>query len=239
MKSRPDRTSPWGVRLFFEEREFEAMMIDLSLRSDLPVFEPGIGVDVDRVLLKGFGLEADYVSLEKGILGRTLFTKKGIAKIEIARELAEEAETDQLARRRLRTTLAHEAGHVACHQGLFLGDTETLSLFGSASVKEKPAILCREESGGVYRGEWWEYQANKCMAALLLPKFHFIPQLEDALKAVGVVSFKKAIVTGQDEAVIRSLANTFDVSWQAVLLRLQELGFAPSAGTANQQVMTL
>jgi hypothetical protein len=227
------------VRIYFDDREFEAMMTEVSLRADLPVFTPGTGIDVDRVLLKGFGLEADYVSLPSGILGRTLFTKKGVAKIEIARELAEEAETDQLARRRLRTTLAHEAGHVACHQQLFIGDTETLSLFGNAPAKEKPSILCREESGGVYKGEWWEFQANKCMAALLLPKFHFIPQLEETLKAAGVVSFKKALGAGQDEAVIRSLANTFDVSWQAVLLRLQELGFAPSAGTAKQQTMRL
>lgn len=239
MKTRPDRGSPWGVRVFFEDREFESMMMELSLRSDLPVFVPGAGVDVDRVLLKGFGLEADFVPLPRGILGRTLFTKKGVAKIEIDRELAEEAETDQLARRRLRTTLAHEAGHVACHQQLFLGDTETLSLFGNASAKERPAILCREAAPGSYQGEWWEFQANKCMAALLLPKFQFVPHLHAALGAAGVVSFAQALKSGQDEAVIRSLANTFDVSWQAVLLRLQDLGFAPSAGTANQQTMTL
>lgn len=241
MKTRRDVQSPWGVRVYFEPREFEAMMADLFLRVDGEVFQSGSGVDVDWVLLKGLGLEADYIELPNGVLGRTLFRRDGVAKIEIARDLAESAETDQLARRRLRTTLAHEAGHVACHQQLFVQDTETLSLFGAQNTaQEKPAILCRETSVDAgYRGEWWEYQANQCMAALLLPKHLFIPQVKQALDAHGVGSFVEALRGGYDESVIRMLANVFDVSWQAALLRLQELGFAPTEGTAYQQKMAI
>ena len=121
------------------------MMKDLLLCAGPGVFVEGSGVDADRVLLAAYQLEADYVSLPDGVLGRTLFRAEGSVQIEISRKLADEAEIETLARRRFRTTLAHECGHVACHRMLFQADTETMSLFpsGEGHEEEKPAILCR------------------------------------------------------------------------------------------------
>jgi hypothetical protein len=45
-------------------------------------------------------------------------------------------------------------------------------LFGDFSDPKKPKILCRDErsGGSAYRGQWWEYQANKAMGSLLMPE---------------------------------------------------------------------
>lgn len=242
MRSSRDHRSPWGQRVYFEVCEFETMMKELLLGAGPGVFVEGSGVDVDRVLLATFKLEADYVSLPDGVLGRTLFLADGTAQIEVSRELSDEAETDTVARRRLRTTLAHECGHVACHRILFLADTETISLFpsGGAPVEEKPAILCRENTVALgYSGEWWEYQANQCMACLLLPRHLLVPRFQAALTGVGVASYEEAANQGKDEEIVRTLAKVFDVSWQALLYRLEELGFIPNREQLNQGDMEL
>ena len=242
MRSSRDHRNPWGKRLYFEPHEFETMMKDLLLRAGPDVFVEGSGVDVDRVLLAAFELEADYVSLPDGVLGRSLFLADGSAQIEVSRELADEAETDTVARRRLRTTLAHECGHVACHRMLFLADTETISLFPSGEVQEeeKPAILCRENTvASGYSGEWWEYQANQCMACLLLPRYLLVPRFKAVLTGVGARSFEQAAKQAKDVDIVRSLANMFDVSWQTLLYRLEELGFIPNRDQLDQGNMGL
>ena len=237
MKTRKDLASPWGVRLYFEESEFETMMAEVLFKAGPEAFVEGLGVNVDLVLFKVYGLEADYIDLPDGVLGQTLFRRDGSAQIEVSRRLADVAEADQLARRRLRTTVAHEGGHVTCHRQLFLSDTDALSLFGDEPTEpEKPAILCRESSLSTfgYQGEWWEFQANRCMASLLLPKHILISRVKALLEVFGISDFPQAQQKGMDEEFIRSLSNTFDVSWQAVLMRLQELGFVPKAEELQQ-----
>ena len=218
------------------------MMKDLLLCAGPGVFVEGSGVDADRVLLAAYQLEADYVSLPDGVLGRTLFRAEGSVQIEISRELADEAEIETLARRRFRTTLAHECGHVACHRMLFQADTETMSLFpsGEGHEEEKPAILCRESTvGSGYSGEWWEYQANQCMACSLLPRDLLVPRFQAALNATGVGSYSEAAEQGRDVDIVRTLVNGFDVSWQALLYRLEELGFIPNRDLLDQGSMEL
>lgn len=237
MKSRRDTKSPWGVRVYFEDPEFEAMMVEALLAAGPGGFREGSGVDVDLVLFKAYDLEADYVPLPEGVLGRTLFERDGYAQVQVSRGLADDAETDRLARRRLRTTLAHEVGHVACHRQLFIADTETLSLFPDEEpASEKPAILCREPAVGAYQGDWWEYQANQCMATLLLPRRLVVPRAQALFSELEVSGFADALAKGKDEEVVRSLADTFDVSWQAILYRLQTLGLAPRPDDLSQGV---
>ena len=230
MKQRQDPQSPWGIRLYFEDSEFEAMMDDLRRKAGQGCFTPGEGVDVDLVLLRALEIEADYVWMPEGTIGRTIFSKDGRAEIQVSRELSDEAEADSLARRRLRTTLAHEVGHVACHPQLFLGDTSTLSLFDpDESIADKPPIMCRAESVGQFRyaGDWWEFQANQCMAALLMPQKLFQAQVEALLEVKEVATFEQAILNDRANAIVRDLSGHFDVSKQAVFFRLKKLGHVP------------
>jgi len=243
MKSWPDSKSPWGKQLRFEEDEFEAMMDEMRGRAGSECFTPGKGVDVDLVVLRAIETEADYVDLPAGVMGRTIFGADGSATIEISRSLSEEAEHDRVAERRLRTTVAHECGHVACHRGLFMRDTETFSLFavteGTKSAVTKPPIMCREESVGRigYNGQWWEYQANRCMAALLLPRRLFGASAKRCLGDGGFKSGEECLNRGYAEHFVRELSDEYNVSQQATLLRLQALGYLPSGTQARLRLV--
>lgn len=222
--------SPWGKQVYFNDDEFEVMMESLRAKCGGTCFRHGSGVDVDLVLLKALQIEPDFVSLPPGLLGRTSFYPDGTAKIEVSRNLAEAAETDTLARRRLRTTLAHEAGHICCHRDLFLRDVSTLSLFDQLEKQTRnSAILCREEVIGNrhYNGEWWEYQANRCMAALLLPKQNLKEAVSLQLQLLNTPDFTAAIKSDNAMQVIRALADIFDVSVEATMYRLKDLGYIP------------
>jgi hypothetical protein len=243
MKSWPDSKSPWGKQLRFEEEEFESMMDEMRDRVGSNCFTPGKGVDVDLVLLRVIESEADYVELPPGIMGRTLFSSDGSVKIEVSKKLSDEAESDRTARRRLRSTLAHECGHVACHRRLFIRDTSTLSLFSPEEVATivalKPPMMCRANTIGHvgYNGEWWEFQANRCMAALLLPRRIFGVSTKRRLTDGGFESGEACLRRAQGESLVRELADEYDVSQTATVYRLQALGFFPS-GTQEQMRFT-
>ena len=72
------------------------------------------------------------------------------------------------------------------------------------------------------------------MASLLLPKHILISRLKALLEVFGVSDFPQAQQKGMDESSFGRFRNTFDVSWQAVLIRLQELGFVPKAEELQQ-----
>jgi hypothetical protein len=50
MRTSPDQRSPWGQRVWFDDREFEDMMEEVRTRVGDGVFEVGSGVDVDAIL---------------------------------------------------------------------------------------------------------------------------------------------------------------------------------------------
>lgn len=243
MKSWVDMRSPWGKQLRFDDVEFEAMMEEMRARTGSDCFTSGRGIDVDRILLKGLGVEADYTDLPPNVLGRTKFDPDGRVSIEISRELAERAEIDNVARRRLRTTLAHECGHAACHACLFVRDTETYSLFAeqpTLSQPNRPPIMCRSEGvASGYRGEWWEYQANRCMAALLMPKRLVSNSVKERLTVSGFASASDCVAEGHGESFIRGISDEYDVSQVATLYRLQDLGFIPKGVQREMNLLEL
>ncbi|MEX2181897.1 MAG: hypothetical protein WD771_07630 [Gemmatimonadaceae bacterium] len=240
MRSWKDSRSPWGVQLRFDDREFEAMMDEMRHRTGSDGFTPGQGVNVELVMLKAIGVEADYVELPTGTLGRSLFDADGGVRIEVSRVISDEAEKSAIARRRLRTTLAHECGHVACHRSLFIRDTESLSLFAEspATTMTDRRILCRSEGiGSTYRGEWWEFQANRCMAALLLPRQMVGTSVRKLLAGGGFSTAIECLERGEGERLIGDLSCEYDVSQTATLYRLQGLGFIPSASQFQIQLI--
>lgn len=241
MKTWPDARSPWGKRLYFEDSEFEVMMDELRTKAG-DCFRTGAGVDVDRVLLGGLGIEADYTDLPPGIMGRTRFPSDGKVYIEVDRRLSDEAERDATARRRLRTTLAHECGHVACHARLYAQDRETLSLFPEGAIPEEPErepIMCRHETEGThgYSGEWWELQANRCMAALLMPRDLLVTSVRRRLDARSLRSVEDAVRMGECETIVRELASEFDVNPVVALRRLDALGYLPAGEQRRLRLM--
>lgn len=231
MRLRADGLSPWGQRVWVDTHEFEALMDDLRRRAGVSHHIPGSGIDVDRVIERGLRTVADYCDLPPGVLGRTRFARDGSVRIEISRVLSDGAESDVVERRRLRSTLAHECGHVVCHQCLHVRDTETLSLFSdseSPAVDDRAAVMCRETTMHArYAGDWWEYQANQCMTALLLPKTLLAESVRAACVRGALRTFDDAIRCGRGALLLSELADEYDVSKTMMLYRLEALGFVP------------
>jgi hypothetical protein len=225
-----DSGSPWGVGVYYEDKEFEAMMDEARLRGGTDVLTVGEGIDVDLVLQKGYGVSPEIVELPEGVLGRTTFHSDGKVLLELNRELADEAERSVGARHRLRSTLGHECGHIVLHGHLYSVD-QGPSLFGGAPVRSA-GVLCRSgdirerPDYGVSR-QWWEYQANRAMAALLLPVGLFRKQVEETLKRMGIADARAALAAGRGREFVGELASAFDVSLDMTVYRLQERGWLP------------
>lgn len=222
MRTSGDRTSPWGQRLWFEEHEFDSMMDEVRVKAGQNILTAGTGVNVEAMFEQLFKVVPDYVDLPDGILGKTVFHRDGRYEVFISRDLSDQADTDDSARRRLRSTLAHECAHIVEHGHLHLVDSVTLPLFGAAEPPP-PRVLCRKESAG----EWWEYQANRGMASLLLPKRPVNEFVRVLLSKNGWSSIQDALGARATERIVRDLMNEFDVSMQLATYRLRELGIFP------------
>lgn len=92
-------------------------------------------------------------------------------------------------------------------------------------------ILCRDDiihgsgQGGAqrcYTGRWWEFQANKAMGALLLPRELVVKCLDTLLVDRGSFG-EKWIQQGQREAAVQKLVGVFDVNPIVGRLRLETL----------------
>src|SRR5208282_3906348 len=94
------------------------------------------------------------------------------------------ADRTKVGERRLRSTVAHEIGHGLLHEGMFVQkishDHFQMLLFGDIERKQAPPpttqIATRpntiDHSDRPF--EWWEFQANRCMAELLMPRPLFL-----------------------------------------------------------------
>lgn len=223
-----DSSVPAGAREWFTDSEFENTMDDLRAQSGGDVFTPGQGVDVDLVLLRAYKVSPDFVPLPSGILGRTTFYPDGRLHVEVCRELAEDAEHSVVSRRRLRSTLAHECGHIAFHRHQFLIVDEQQSLF-AAAPSPTPHVLCRGDAidDRVRKRDGREYQANRGMASLLLPSRLLRTNLEEVLKTRDCETLRDAVVEGKGHIVLRDACDVFDVSLEMMLYRVQELKLLP------------
>jgi hypothetical protein len=152
--------------------------------------------------------------------------------VQISRALADGAELDAMLRRRLRSTTAHECAHIALH-----GHLHAVPATGALFPDMRPVesrTLCRtetiEQPGRVQLGEWWEYQANRGMASLLLPRAMVREHIAATLARLGAADMLAAIRAGQGEVVIRAIMDAFDVSYEMAFYRLDALGVLPAPG---------
>jgi hypothetical protein len=77
-------------------------------------------------------------------------------------------------------------------------------------------------SGAHYAGDWWEVQANKAMACLLLPKCLVEIAIEPHLTARGLLGLKSLEQVNRGQAE-RELAEVFDVNPVVVRYRVDQL----------------
>lgn len=222
MKNLRSHAGPFAERPFYRDHEIEEICLEALRATDCLPDGPR-PIRIERFITKRFGVTPDYDSLPEGVLGYTKFGPKGVQGIYVERTLIEEGTA--VAERRVNTTLAHEAGHGLLHAHLFALDLPNPSLFGNDPDCSGAKILCRDDtlapgrSSNSYDGRWWEFQANKAMGALLLPKRLVEQCIESFLVSRGTFGRRTLDSAGRQKAV-RLVAETFEVNPVVAKIRI-------------------
>jgi hypothetical protein len=229
MKTFRSKSGPFADRPHFQPNEIERICADELRKEGLYPNSPE-AIRIDRFVEKRFDVVPQYEDLPEGVLGFTKFGKNGVTAIVISAAL--DADKSKVAERRVRTTLAHEAGHGLLHAYLFALDDKPLHLF-DADSHSGHQILCRDVQGEerksrAYDGRWWEFQANRAMGGLLCPR----ELVQQALTPFLVPSGSLGAVTLDEkrrEGAAFRLAEMFDVNPIVARIRINELYPAETA----------
>lgn len=217
------RSGAFSKPPYFKPSQVDQICADELRKEDLLPSSPA-AVRIDRFIEKRFGVSPQYEDLPHGVLGFTKFSKNGVEAIVISSAL--DTQGGKVAQRRVRTTLAHEAGHGLLHAYLFALDDKPLYLFDKDSHTEQQ-ILCRdvpneEHKSRSYDGRWWEFQANRAMGGLLCPRALVHEAIKPFLVPSGMLGAEVLDENRREEAV-RALADIFDVNPVVARIRTSEL----------------
>jgi hypothetical protein len=229
---KPFRSGPSSKQPYFTPSQIDQICCDELWKEGLFPSSPE-AIRIDRFIEKRFRVSPQYEDLPVGVLGFTRFGKTGVKAVVISAAL--DAEGGKVAERRVRTTMAHEAGHGLLHAHLFALQEIPLHLFDRDSHSEDQ-ILCRDVQGHEqkslrYEGKWWEFQANRAMGGLLCPR----PLVQEAMKPflapAGLLGVE-VLDEKRREKSVRSVADIFDVNPVVARIRINEL-FPAQTGQMN------
>jgi IrrE N-terminal-like domain len=215
MKWYPDPTNRFPQRPYYEgeelDRACETIIVDFLRARNGTVVYPIATNDLEALLDRETAdldvysdLSADGPTVE----GKTIFSPRGKPSVRILAELQEPHREH-----RLRTTLAHELGHVKFHNYLY-------GLYSGA-----PSPCCTNEAIiDAAPTDWLEWQAGYCSGAFLIPLRPLRSTIREAKRAAGIAGEPRAAdPVGQE--LIRAVQTSYRVSSAAARVRLLQLGF--------------
>ena len=218
MRKVPTPSGQFPFQLYFEDLgEIDEICLEALKRQSLLPSKPA-PIRIERFVEKEFKTALRYEDLGPDNLGCTIFNSSGaVEAILVSRSLEEQNTTP--ARRRVRSTVAHEAGHGLLHGSLFI-DSPDLG-------ENQRRILCRSEdilgeTQRSYRGRWWEFQANQAIGSLLLPRL-LVNGLLDQSGIEPDSSGNRTLSPVQRESLAKKAAVIFDVNPIVVRIRLDSL----------------
>lgn len=220
---KPFRSGPSSKQPYFTSIQIDQICCD-ELRNEGLFPSVPEAIRIERFIEKRFRISPQYEDLPAGVLGFTRFGKNGVKAVVISAAL--DAEGGKVAERRVRTTMAHEAGHGLLHAHLFALDEIPLHLFDKDS-HSGDQILCRdvqgdEQKASRYDGRWWEFQANRAMGGLLCPRSLVHEAMNPYLVSAGLLGVEVLDEKRREESV-RALADIFDVNPVVARIRVNEL----------------
>jgi hypothetical protein len=228
---------PNGERcLWYDQEEIEKIAeVELRKAGLMPTVA-SCAVDLERFIEAHLRAALDqYAELPDGVLGVTEFIPGRPPRISINRDLSGVLEDEDPlpgSVGRLRATLAHEAAHVLLHRVLYEVVPASLHLFPDETTESSapPALhRCPKTAIGNHRprADWREVQANRGMAALLMPRRVFGEVARSEIsQAIGSATIGEMEIS----LIVPTIAARFAVSKQAATIRLRTLGFVPAAG---------
>ena len=143
---------------------------------------------------------------------------------------------DEKQEHRLRFTQGHEAGHGIFHTRCYYRNPNQLDMFALLEPEEEdlPAIRCRTDSifsrasadpRNWTDNEWMEWQANAAASALLMPR--------PAVRRLFEFNGRTGSRCSQIIKTIYDLISECNVSHEAALYRLKDLGYVESSATQS------
>jgi IrrE N-terminal-like domain len=224
-------------RLWFEEGEIERTVEEALIRGGvMPTLDAPV-VDIELFVELHLGCLLDrFRELPRDVLGVTEFRRGSAPVISINRELTgsalDDSESPMGTLGRWRATIAHEASHVLLHRSLFIDDENQDQLFAETQPETEQRCLKRDVSYAATSRDWREVQANKAMAALLMPRSLFAQIVRREQCASGLPSVTMQPGTPEAERIVTQVGRLLEVSRQATLIRLGETGFLASPSAA-------
>ncbi len=228
-----DRTGRFSQRPHFKpeelDRECENLVVGLLKQAGGKVEFPFSTPDLTR-LIEGeaddLDLYADLSEYGKDVEGLTEFRpgKKPIVKISAS--LA----ADERRQNRLRTTLAHEYGHVHFHAYLWEVEPPGADLLRRNPNANKQ-ICKRDNILDAAQSDWMEWQAGYVCGAILMPASR-VKAVAGAYKESNGLYGVVGTGDSHGQALIKAVQEKFEVSADAARIRLLKLGIlgATSAG---------
>ncbi len=227
-------------RIWYDEDEIERITADELARAGMSPKASAPVTDLERFIESHLKADLDqYASLPADVLGLTQFAPGKRPVVLINAELTESADDQHPVPGRVgrwRATLAHEAIHVVLHRYLFDPDMDQLDLFnGAAAELSHSAGLMRclkRDIGPASRStDWREVQANRGMAALLMP----IPTFRRvAFQRISAQSLTDLVAGSPSaNALAAEMADAFAVSKQAAAIRLETIGIITTGNLAS------
>jgi hypothetical protein len=226
MKMSRALSGQFQVRLSFSTDEFDEICLEALTKSGFLPKTPQ-AIRIDRFVEKYFQCNAGYEDLPAGTLGYSLFDAKGkVIEVRVSDKIEDGKQSSE---RRVRSTWAHEAGHCLLHPMLFIetpGQPTFSQIEGKNSNIDSGKILCRNNdikpAGRSYDGRWWEWQANRCIGGLLLPKKLMGEALSNFL-IDSVVTRSPILPAAKRLDAEKHLAEIFDVNPIVARIRLAEM----------------
>ena len=231
------RSASGEHRLWFDKDEIEEIMEDELCQSDMFPDPDHPSVDIESFLEVHLRVKLElYAELDPDVLGVTTFIPGDRPHVRINRTLTSDAERVNVLvgqPGRWRATMAHEGAHVILHRMLFEVPSEQPSLFqlDSHSIPSLMRCLRRNVSFGRIPSDWREVQANRGMAALLMPK-RFLSGLVQTI--VGAKSTEDLIGKIPEEGsvgltqLVKEISSLCEVSQEAARIRLEALRLIPN-----------
>ena len=188
----------------------------------------GPPVPVDDIVELHLGLRLEFNDMQKLFGVRDIHGALWVNERRVGIDSRLDPERNPSMLGRYRFTLAHEAGHWQLHRHLFKRWANQLSLLPEDA--ERPEYICRSSDNDPL-----EFQANSFASCLLMPK-HMVLQAWQAahgsLDPVFLEDLRSSVLAvncdGSDgelfESVALPLAEKFEVSGEAMRIRLEVLG---------------
>jgi hypothetical protein len=224
-------------RIWYEADDIEQIAEDELRRAGLMPTPVNPVPDLERFIEGHLKVDLDqYAQLPDDVLGLTQFEPARRPKISISSALTAAAEEGPPKPGRLgrwRATLAHEAGHVLLHRYLFDPEFAPLSNGRPADnpVDRTGLMRCLHRDidttpTGISdwnkqrrTKDWREVQANRAMAALLMPRGTFKRLAFQQMAQLQIVDPQAD--TPDADNLAAALAETCSVSRQAAAIRLR------------------